>query len=81
LGDGVNVKVKNFNESESATCVEIAILLKISGFKTYIVVPFLSLLTVFVFPIVLSSTRAQTAYKMQHTSTSSAKVSKLSYNA
>jgi len=53
LGAGVNVKVKNFNESESATCIEIAILLKSSGFKTYIVVPFLSLLTVFVFPIVL----------------------------
>lgn len=47
------MKVKNFNESESATCIEIAILLKSSGFKTYIVVPFLSLLTVFVFPIVL----------------------------
>ena len=53
LGDGVFVKVKDFNENEPATCVELALLLETSWLKRLLVVPLLSILTLLIFPLKL----------------------------
>lgn len=47
------IEVINYNENEEATCIEIALLLNKDYFSRLIVVPLLSLLTVFVFPLKL----------------------------
>jgi len=41
----------NFNEKEESTCIESITLLKHSFFKAYIVVPILSILTLFFLPL------------------------------
>lgn len=52
-GDGSFLNVKNFNENEDATCIEVAMLLQTSWFKRLVVFPLLSILTLFYFPISL----------------------------
>ena len=47
------VDVKNFNENEEATCIEIALLLNKDYVNRLLIVPLLSLLTLFVFPLKL----------------------------
>jgi hypothetical protein len=49
--NGCFVNVKNFNENEDATCIEIAMLLQKSWFKRLVVFPLLSILTLFFLPI------------------------------
>ena len=47
------VYVENFNEKEETTCIESSMLIKESCLKRWIVVPFLSLVTVLIFPVYL----------------------------
>ena len=47
------VHVVNYNEKEESTCVEVAILLNASCFKTWVIVPLLSIITAFVFSVFL----------------------------
>jgi len=51
--DSVFVTVRNYNEKEESTCIEIAMLLKRDYFKRFFVVPLLSLLSLFLFPLKL----------------------------
>jgi uncharacterized membrane protein len=54
------VDVKNYNENEEATCIEIALLLTKDNFNRVVIVPLLSVLSLFVFPIMMYwSTRMQ----------------------
>ena len=54
VGDGFpHVNVKNYNEREESTVIEIALLLRLSWFKTLVVVPLLSILTILVLPVYL----------------------------
>lgn len=43
--------VQNFNENEEATCIEIALLLQKDNIKRWILLPLLSIFTLFFFPI------------------------------
>ena len=47
------VHVENYNEKEESTCVEVAILIKSNCVKKWILVPIISILSVFVFPVFL----------------------------
>ena len=47
------VHVQNYNEKEETTCVDTAILVKEDCLKRWIIVPLLSLLSLFAFPVVL----------------------------
>ncbi len=47
------VDILNFNEKEESTCIKEAILLELSFFKILIIVPILSVCTVFIFAVVL----------------------------
>jgi len=47
------VKVVNFSEKEESTCINEAFLLCRSNFKRWLVLPLLSLLTLFIFPVLL----------------------------
>jgi hypothetical protein len=51
LGDGIFMDVKNLNEYEDATCIEIAVLLTANNLKRWFLVPILSILTLFYFPV------------------------------
>jgi hypothetical protein len=53
MKQGIFVDVQNYNENEEATCIEIALLLESSNFKRWVVLPLLSILTLFYFPIKL----------------------------
>lgn len=45
--------VKNYNEKEEATCIEIAMLLNPNYLNRILVVPFLSIITLMIFPLKL----------------------------
>ena len=47
------VHVENYNEKEETTCIEVALLLKTNCFKRWVIVPILSLLSIFVFAVFL----------------------------
>ncbi len=53
MRQGIFVDIQNYNENEEATCIEIALLLESSSFKRWVVLPILSILTLFYFPIKL----------------------------
>ena len=53
LRQGIFADVQNYNENEEATCIEIALLLEFSAVKCFVLLPLLSLLTLFYFPIKL----------------------------
>lgn len=60
------VDVKNFNDREESTIIEIAVLMNLDWVKILIVVPILSILTLMVLPIMLywhSDARAAWFYK------------------
>jgi hypothetical protein len=60
------VDVKNFNDREESTIIEIAVLMNLDWVKILFVVPILSILTLMVLPIVLywhSDARAAWFYK------------------
>jgi hypothetical protein len=46
-----DVAFENFNEAEEATCMASITLLRHSWFKAYILVPILSILTIFILPL------------------------------
>ena len=47
------VHVENYNEKEETTCIEVAILIKTNCVKRWIIVPIISILSIFVLPIFL----------------------------
>ena len=47
------VFVENYNEKEETTCIDHAILLKYSCLKSWLLVPLLSVLSLFAFPVFL----------------------------
>jgi hypothetical protein len=51
--DSVFVTIRNYNEKEEATCIEIALLLNRDYFKCFFIVPLLSLISLFLFPLKL----------------------------
>jgi hypothetical protein len=53
MRQGIFVDIQNYNENEDATCIEIALLLESSSLKRWVVLPILSILTLFYFPIKL----------------------------
>ena len=48
-----SVRVAIYDENEETTCVEEALLLRSNAFKQWVVVPLISLLTLFVWPVFL----------------------------
>ncbi|MFO0116315.1 MAG: hypothetical protein ACK521_01375 [bacterium] len=52
----------NFNEREESTIIEIALIMKRNWFKILFVVPILSILTIFVFPLILYHSSRLRAY-------------------
>ena len=46
-----DVAFVNFNEKEESTCIESITLMRLSYFKTYVLVPLLSILTIFFLPL------------------------------
>lgn len=64
------VEVVNYNEREEAIIIEVAIIIKANWVKRLLVVPLLSLLTIFIFPIFLywrADMRAQWFYSTVQT--------------
>ena len=51
LGEGQYMNVVNLNEYEAATCIELALLLHTSKFKKWVLLPILSIVTLFYFPV------------------------------
>ena len=47
------VHVINYDDHEAATCIETALLLRSDKLKRWLLVPLLSILTIFVLPLVL----------------------------
>ena len=63
------VEFKNFNDKEEATCMKSVTMLRFSSFKTYLFLPILSLLTLFVLPIRMYwSATLSARYKYSHVS-------------
>jgi hypothetical protein len=53
MRQGIFADVQNYNDNEDATCIEIALLLEASAIKRWLLLPLLSILTLFYFPIKL----------------------------
>ena len=51
LGNGSFLIGTNFNENEDSTCIEIALLLRKNKIKRWLIVPLLSILTLFYFSV------------------------------
>ena len=51
--DPFSIEVKQFDESEEATVIDSLTMLKFSSIKTYLLFPLYSVLSVFIYPVIV----------------------------